>query len=51
MADNDEFVELARHCARACHALRTATEGKGVSVLNGPAKKAIESLERYAIWV
>ena len=51
MVDDDEFVELAKHCARACHVLSAATGRKGVDGLDGPAGKAFKSLERYAISV
>jgi len=46
---DDEFVELAKYCVRACHVLRTATEGWGMDSLNGPTEEAIENLEKYVI--
>ena len=49
MVDDDAFVELAKYCVRACHVLRTATEGRGIDGLSGPAKNAVESLEKYVV--
>ena len=49
MADDDAFVELAKYCVRACHVLKTVTEGRGMDGLSGPAKKAVESLEKYIV--
>jgi len=49
MVDDDAFVELAKYCVRACHVLKTATEGRNVDSLNRPAKKAIEDLEGYVV--
>jgi len=49
MIDDDAFVELAKCCVRACHVLKTTTEGRGMDSLSGPVKKATESLEKYVI--
>ena len=49
MVDDDEFVELAKYCVRACHVLKTATEGRVMDNLNGPTQEAIEGLEKYVV--
>ena len=49
MVDDDAFVELAKYCVRVCHVLRTATEGRGMDGLSGPAKNAVEGLEKYVV--
>jgi len=49
MVDNDEFVEPAKYCVRACHVLKTATKGKGMDSLNGHTEEATESLEKYVV--
>jgi hypothetical protein len=46
MIGDDAYVELAMCCARACHVLKTATEGKSVDGLSDPSKKQIENLGR-----
>jgi hypothetical protein len=46
MIDDDAYVELAKCCTRACHVLKTATEGRSVDDLSGPSKKRIEGLGR-----
>jgi hypothetical protein len=46
MIDDDAYVELAKCCARACHVLMTATEGRSADNLSGPSKKRIEGLGR-----
>jgi len=47
MIDDVAFVGLAKYCARACHVLKAATEGRSMDSLNGPMKEAIVSLEGY----
>jgi len=47
MIDDVGFVELAKYCARACHVLKTATEGRSMDSLSGPMKEAIVGLEGY----
>ena len=49
MVDDSAFVELAKYCVRACHMLKTVTEGRDVDSLNRLAKKAIKNLEGYII--
>ena len=39
-------MELANVCVRACHVLKTMTEGRGTENLSGPSKKGIEELGR-----
>jgi hypothetical protein len=46
MIDDDAFVELAKCCARTCHVLKAATEGRSMDNLSGPSKKRIEGFER-----
>ena len=46
MIGDDAYVELALCCARACHVLKTAPEGKSVDSLSDPSKKQIENLGR-----
>ena len=46
MIDQDAYVELAKCCTRACHVLKTATEGRNAVSLSGPSKKRIEGLGR-----
>ena len=46
MIDDDAYVELATRCTRACHVLKTATEGRSVDSLSDPSKKQTEDLGR-----
>ena len=46
MADDDTFVELAQHCARMCHVLKTVIESSGSDASSEFVEKAIGSLER-----
>ena len=46
MIDDDAYVELAKCCARACHVLKTATEGRSVDSLSDFSKKLAEDLGR-----
>ena len=46
MIDDDVYVELAKYCTRACHVLKTATEGRSVGSLSDSSKKQTEDLER-----
>jgi hypothetical protein len=46
MIDDDAYVELAKCCARACHVLKTATEGRSVDSLGDSSKKLVEDLGR-----
>jgi len=49
MANDNAFMELAMYCVRACHVLKTATEGRDMHGLNRLTKEAIESLEKYVV--
>ena len=49
MVDDSAFAELAKYCFRACHMLKTVTEGRDVDSLNRLAKKAIKNLEGYIV--
>ena len=49
MVGDDAFAELTKSCVRACHVLKTATEGRGVNSLSGSTKEGIESLEGYVV--
>lgn len=40
-------VELAKYCARTCHALNGVTQGRDVESLSSHIKRAIEDLGRY----
>ena len=46
MIDDDAYVELAKCCTRACHVLKTTTEGRSVDSLSDPSKKQIDDLGR-----
>ena len=46
MIGDDAYVELAKCCAKTCHVLKTATEGRSVDSVGGPSRKRIESLGR-----
>ena len=46
MIEEEPFVELAKTCARACHMLKTATDGRDTDSLGGPSKRQIEDLGR-----
>ena len=45
--NDDALVELAKYCARVCHVLKNATQGKNTDSLSGSSRKAIEDLRRY----
>ena len=47
MANEGEFVDVAKSCVRTCLVLRTVTEGRDVDGSGGPSKQ-IEELERCA---
>ena len=47
MIDDDALVELARSCARTCHMLKNATQGRDADSLSGSSAKAIEDFGRY----
>jgi len=47
MIDDDALVGLAKYCIRACHTLRTATEGRNTDSLSRPVRKAIKDLKKY----
>ena len=46
MINDDALVELARYCARMCHALKDVTRGRDAGSLSGPSKRAIKGFER-----
>jgi hypothetical protein len=46
MIDDEVYVELAKWCARACHVLKTATNGRSVDSLSDSSKKRAEDLGR-----
>jgi hypothetical protein len=45
--DDDAYVELAKRCTRACHVLKTATDGMSMDSLSNSSKKQTEDLGRY----
>jgi hypothetical protein len=47
MIHDDAYLELAKCCVRACHVLKTATEGRSGDSLSGPSKKKIGDLGGY----
>jgi len=46
MIEEESFVELAKTCVRACHVLKTATDGRDINDLSGPSRRQIEDLGR-----
>ena len=44
MTNEDSFVELARDCVRACHVLKTMTEGRDADNLSGSSERRIEQI-------
>lgn len=46
MIKENSFAELARDCVRACHVLKTVTEGRDGDNLSGLSEKQIEDLGR-----
>jgi len=47
MTKDDYFAELAKDCVRACHTLKSVTEGSNVgNVGGGPGQKLVEDLGR-----
>jgi hypothetical protein len=47
MIHDDELVEVAQCCARACLVLKTVTEGVDMGDLSEITQRAMESLEKY----
>ena len=45
--DDNAFVELAQYCARVCHVLKSATEGRNLDAWSEFVEKATGSLERF----
>jgi hypothetical protein len=46
MIDDEAYVELAKWCTRACHVLKTATDGRSVDSLTDSSKKQADNLGR-----
>ena len=46
MIEEDSFVELANACVRACHVLKTVTDGRDTDSLRSPSERQIEDLGR-----
>jgi len=46
MIEEESFVELAKTCVRACHVLKTATDGRDIDDLSGPSRRKIDDLGR-----
>ena len=47
MIDDDALVELVEDCVRACHVLKSATEGRGADSFSVSGQKAVEDFGRY----
>ena len=46
VVEKDSVVELTRTCVRACHVLKTATDGRNVEGLSDPSQSQIEDFGR-----
>jgi len=46
MIDEDPFVELVKTCAKACHVLKTTSDGKDIESLSDSSRRQIEDLGR-----